>query len=298
LAALERPVGAEQPLDRHGAGEVGHGGQRGGVGHRQAGEREHPLGAVDQGEALLVGELQRLEAGAPQALRRRHALPVHLHLALADERQREVRELGQVAGGAHGAVLGDHRRHPGGQQREKCLHDDRAHARVALDQGAGAQQLHGPHDLRLQRVTTAGGVGQDDAALQLAQVGGGDRRIGQQAEPGRHPVHPPALGDRALHHVPGGGHALATLIAQLHRHPPARDGHHLIDPQRITREHQPLRLSAPAQPSHAGILPVAPPTSPPDGATSRSAASVSSCQGTSRECRHGELQWLHRRRPK
>jgi hypothetical protein len=236
-AGLERPVGAEQALDRHGAGHVGHGGKGLGVGDGQAGQGEHPLGPVDQRQALLEGEPQRLQPGQDQPLGGRQAAAVELDLALAEQGQGQVGELGQVAGGADGAVLGDHRGDPGGEQGDQRLHHHRPHPREALGQGPGPQQLHAPDHLDLQRVAGAGGVRQHDAPLQLLQVGRVDGGVGEQAEPGGDAVDPAPLGHGTLDHLAGGGHALAALGAQLHRHPVAGHGHHLGDPERAAGQH-------------------------------------------------------------
>ena len=82
------------------------------VGQRHHEHPEHPVGAVDQREALLGDELDRGRGRRPRAPRAagiRYAVGV-AHLALADQRQRAVRERGEVAGAAERAVLVDHRR--------------------------------------------------------------------------------------------------------------------------------------------------------------------------------------------
>ena len=238
-AGLEGPVGAEQALDRHGAGHIGHGGQGLGVGHGQAGKGEHPLGPVDQRQALLERQPERLQPGLPQALGGGQAAAVDHDLALAEQRQGQVGELGQVTGGADRAVLGDHRGDPGGQQGDQRLHHQRPDPGVALGEGAGPQQLHAPDHLGLQRVAGGGGVRQDDPALQLLQVGRGDGGVGEQPEPGGDAVHLPPLGHRPLDHVAGRGHALAALLAQLDRDPAAGHGHHLGHAQRPAGQHHP-----------------------------------------------------------
>ena len=136
-------------------------------------------------------------------------------------------------------MLGDHRGDPGGQQGEQRLHHQGPDPGVALGEGAGPQELHAPDHLGLQRVADGGGVRQDDPALQLLQVGRGDGGVGEQPEPGRDAVHLPPFGHRPLDHVAGRGHALAALLAELHRDPAAGHGHHLGPAQRAAGPHHP-----------------------------------------------------------
>ena len=64
----EDPVGAELALDRHGGSDVRRTHQHREVGQRHHQHAEHPVGAVDQREALLGGELDRRQAGRGQRL--------------------------------------------------------------------------------------------------------------------------------------------------------------------------------------------------------------------------------------
>ena len=71
-------------------------------------------------------ESLRGQAGPAQPLGGGHTGAVDLDLALPEQGQGQVGELGQVAGGPHRAVLGDHRGDPGGQQGDQRLGHDRA----------------------------------------------------------------------------------------------------------------------------------------------------------------------------
>src|SRR4029450_12105315 len=68
-------------------------------------DREHPLRAVDEGEALLGLELERFEPGRTQEVARGPSRAIHQQLAAADEREREVRERRQVTGRAKRALF-------------------------------------------------------------------------------------------------------------------------------------------------------------------------------------------------
>jgi hypothetical protein len=63
----ERPVGAEQPLDRHRRSDVGESGERTQIVQREAEHAEDAVGAVDQRQALLRPQLHRSQAGAASA---------------------------------------------------------------------------------------------------------------------------------------------------------------------------------------------------------------------------------------
>jgi hypothetical protein len=110
----ERAIGAEQRLDRQRGGDVGDAQQPPQVVVGEDQHAEHPVGAVDQRQALLGTERERLDAG----LGERGALE---HVALADQHHRAVGERREVAAGAERAVLGDPRRDPRVEQREHRL---------------------------------------------------------------------------------------------------------------------------------------------------------------------------------
>ena len=118
--------------------------------------------------------------------------------ALAEQHQRRRRQRGEVAAGAERAVLAHDRRDAGVEQGEHRLDDDRAGAREAHRQAAGAQQDHRPHDLALDLRAHPGGVRADERRLQLGRALGRDHRVGQRAEPGRHAVHRLGLVDEPV----------------------------------------------------------------------------------------------------
>jgi hypothetical protein len=185
----ECAVGAEQRLDRHRRGDVGDAEQRPEVG---AGEDEHPedpVGAVDQRQALLGGQPQRLQSGRGERLGAPEAAPVGgLRLALADEDEGAVGERGEIAAGAERAVLGDDRGDPGVEQGDDLLGDQGPGARVAHRQRPRPQQHHRADDLALDRRSHAGRMRAQQRELELLAGGDRDRRRRQRAEPGRDTV--------------------------------------------------------------------------------------------------------------
>ena len=81
-------------------------------------------------------------------------LPVQLGPALADQRERQVRERREVAGGTDGAPARHDRGHTAVQAGEKELDGLRTRARVPLRQRVRPQEHCGPHNLARVRVPT------------------------------------------------------------------------------------------------------------------------------------------------
>ena len=185
----EDRIGAELALDRHRGGDVGRVEQHREVVEREQQHPEHAVGAVDEGEALLLAQHERLDAGRGQRVGRRNEVARGVaHVALAHRGERDVRERGEVARAAERAVLADDRGDAGVEHRGVGLHDDRAHAGVAGGERLQAQQLQRAHDLALDLGAGAGGVRADEARLQLGAALGGDERGGERAEAGRDAV--------------------------------------------------------------------------------------------------------------
>ena len=173
-AAKTRSV-AELGLHRHGRRDVRRTHQEGEVGQRQDQHPEHAVGAVDQREALLGRELDRRQTGRGQRLGGRHQRAVGVaHVALADQRQRAVRERREVAGAAERAVLVHHRRDARVEQTGHQLRHLRPYAGPAGRQRGQAQQHQPTHDLALHLRTGARCVRADQRALELrAHLGAG-----------------------------------------------------------------------------------------------------------------------------
>ena len=157
-------------------------------------ERAHQLRAVEERQPLLRLERQRLEAGLPQRDQRRHHLPVELHLAAPDERQREVRERREVAGRADAPLLRHDRVDPERQELADPVHEQRPAPGVAERERVRAQQQHRPHDLARERAPDAGGVRGDEVLLEPGGVLGRDERRGEVAEARSSPRRPPRPG--------------------------------------------------------------------------------------------------------
>ena len=164
--------------------------QRAQVGERQHQHAEHAVGAVDQREALLLGQLDRVDA-----VRRRSASAASTqrsvgvaHLALAHHRERAVRQRREVAGAAQRAVLVHDRGDAGVEHRGVGLGGLEPHAGAAGGQRGQPQQHQRPHHLALDLGPGPGRVRADQAALQLGAPLRRDVRGGERAEAGRDAV--------------------------------------------------------------------------------------------------------------
>ena len=143
---------AVQGLAGHGGGDVRRFGQVPGVIHRLAGDGRHDLGAVDQGQALLGGQLDGVDAGGGHGLPARHHPALILRLALAQHHQHHVGQGRQVAAGPQGPLLRDDRMDPPVQHLQKRLHGGQADAGIAPGQGVQPQQHSRPHHPGVQRL--------------------------------------------------------------------------------------------------------------------------------------------------
>ena len=91
------------------------------------------------------------------------------------------------------------------------LDELRPAARVTQGQRVGAQQQHGPHDGRRQRLADAGGVAQQQPLLQLPGALGRHEGRGQRAETGGHAVDDLAGSDEPVDDGAGLQDALASI---------------------------------------------------------------------------------------
>ena len=108
-ALVEGHVGALQHVEGEGAGHVGREREPQGFGQREAGDRGHELGAVDEGQALLRLEHYGCQARRRQRFGRGHAPTAGSHVAFAHECQSQMRQGSEVAARAHRALRGHDR---------------------------------------------------------------------------------------------------------------------------------------------------------------------------------------------
>ena len=232
----EHRVGAEQCLDAHRRDHVGVREQPAHVVAREGQHPEHAVGAVDEREAFLRLEDDRLEAGGPECRPRIDVVATLDHLALAEQHQRDVRERREVTTATQRAVLGHPRRDAGREQLEQPVGQHRSRPAATHGEGAGAEQHHRSHDLGLDRVAETSRVRSDQRSLQARPARGLDVHIGERAEAGRDavdglPRRRQPLDDvaRRLHRGPG-------LIAEHRPRTTAGYRHDVVDGEAVARE--------------------------------------------------------------
>lgn len=221
----EHLVGAEQRLQAQRGGDVGGlvEGVEVGEGHDQ--HAEHAVGAVEQGEALLLAQLDGLDpvlgeqfAGGP------YDAVGALGVALAHQGQGAVRQRGEVAGATEGAVLVHDRGDPGVEHIGHGLRDLGAYAGVSGADGLQPQEHQGAYDFPLHPRAHAGGVRADDVALQLGAEFRADVPGRQGAEAGGDAVDRVRLGRQRVHDLAGRGQRRHGLLRQLDPGSAARHG--------------------------------------------------------------------------
>ena len=186
----EDPVGGEQTLDAERRGEVGGRDQPTQVGTGQHEHAEHAVGAVDQCEALLRGELDRRDPGRGQRLgRRRDRMP--------SASRTSPSPISASAACASGARSPEQPSEPcsrtigviplsiNARVRGRRLGSD---TRAARRQGREPEQHHRPDHLGLDLGAGRRGVRADQGALELGAKRGLDVPGRQGAEAGGHPV--------------------------------------------------------------------------------------------------------------
>ena len=210
VGGRERHVRAQQRLDAHRPDHARGPDQAVRVGQDERPDGAHHLRPVEEREPFLGLERQRLQAGLAQRQHGRHDRAADLHLAATDERQRQVGERREVAGGPDAPLLGHDRMDAQAQEVEQPVDEERPAAAVTEGERVGPEQEHRPDDLAREGRADAGGVAHQQVLLEPAGVGRRDRGRGQRPEPGRHAVDHGALGDerfdevaRLLHPLPG-----------------------------------------------------------------------------------------------
>ena len=224
---------AELALDRHRGSDVGRTQQPAQVGDGHDQHAEHAVGAVDEGEPLLGGQLDRREPGRGERLGGRHQRAGRVaDRALAHQRERAVGQRRQVAGAAERAVLVHHRRDAVRDQVGQQLRGLAAYAGVPGRQRREPQQHQRPDHLALHLGAGAGGVRADQRPLELGPHLGRDVPGGQCAEPGRDAVRRRGRGRELLDHLAGPVDRGQGGVAEHHRRTVAGDGHDVLGRER------------------------------------------------------------------
>ncbi len=183
-------------------------------------------------------------------------------LALADERQREMRQRRKVAGGADRATARHDRQDASVEEREEQLDGLDASARVPLRERVRAEEHRRADDLGRIRVADAARVGAEQPQLQLGGLLLRDRDGHEAAEAGVDAVGVLAAPVRgALDELAGSAHPLPGLVGQLGAG--SVDGHSpdVVNGQVVAREadRRPLRHDASLGRRSLRPLPYVPP---------------------------------------
>ncbi len=109
-APVEDAFAAEIRFQRDRADDICDGRQPFGAQDTKRRDRRHELRAVDEREAFLGAEHDRLQAGTLERNGARQSLVAVIRFSFADERQRHMRERRKIAAGADGALRGYDRR--------------------------------------------------------------------------------------------------------------------------------------------------------------------------------------------
>jgi len=205
--------------------------------HARARERAgggDELRPVDERQPLLRAQPDRREPHPGERLGPGQPLALHPRLSLADQRQRQVRE---VAAGADGAAAGDDRQQPAVEALDEQLDRLDAGARVALCERVRAQEHRGTDDLVRVRLPHAARVAPQQPHLQLLGQLLRDRPRDEAAEAGVDPVRVLPLAVRRPHHeLACGAHALAGAVGERDGGALDSDRPDVVDAEILTRQ--------------------------------------------------------------
>ena len=196
----ERDVRAERRLDAHRRDRARRPKEPFRVVEHECPDGAHHLCPVQQREPLLRLETEWLELRFPEDVRGGSDATVRFDPASADQREGEVRERGEVARCAHGALRRHDRVDVQPQEIEQPLDDRHPTTGVAEGEGVGAQEEHRPDDLAIERRSDADGMTDEEVRLEAAALLGRDRARCEVAEPGRDAVHDVAGCDELFDH--------------------------------------------------------------------------------------------------
>ncbi len=209
-------VGPEQRFEAERGGDVGGGVEPLQVVYRHEQHAEHAVGAVEEGQALLLAQLDGHDAVRGEQLPGGPDDPVGAFgVTLAHQREGAVAEGGEVAGAAERTVLVDDGGDTGVEEVRHGPGDVRPYAGVAGGDGLEPQEHQRAYDFALDVRAHAGGVRPDDVALQLGAQVLTDVPGREGAEPGRDAVDGLGLGGERVDDLARGGEGGEGLLGEL-----------------------------------------------------------------------------------
>ena len=197
---------AEQRLERHGARDVGESGEphRAPQGERaDGGQRLRP---VEQRKPFLAFQADGVDCGAAQRLPAGQPLAAVDRFTLADDAEREVGQRREIAAGADGALLRDHRVHAAIQHVHERLRYQRSNPAIPERQRVGAQSHHDPRFGLRKRTAQPAGMAAHQVELQAVNGVIGNAHFTELAEAGIDAVDRDARRGGTPHHVTRGLH--------------------------------------------------------------------------------------------
>ena len=219
-----RGVGAEA-LHRQGRRDLREIEQAAGVVQDQGGAAGGGRGGVADRQAVLRPELQRLKIGLAQGIAGRQPATVGLHLALAEQRQAEVRNLAEIAGPDR-ADRGDHRMNPTVQQPGEGVGDLEGGAGAASEQAVQPDQQQRPGLVLRQGRAQGRAAGQDGELGELGHLLARQAVGDPWAKPRGQAVDRDVLVDVGLDDGAAQRHPLQRLRRQGHPDPIAGNAGH------------------------------------------------------------------------
>src|SRR5450759_4423635 len=160
---------AKQSLERHCARHVGGAPQCASVDERDERHSRMSLSSIDEGDAFLRSEDDRLRSDLTQDLCGRVFAISLDQRSLADESEREVRERREITTRANASLLRNRRIDIGVQHLENEIDELGTRAGVALCDHVGAEEHHRSHFALRQAISDSRRMAADDIHLQLGQ---------------------------------------------------------------------------------------------------------------------------------
>ena len=181
-AVVEGRIAALQRVHRHGARD-----DRGaehvlGAEQSRQCQRGGYLCAVDERESFLGVQSDSLQSRQAQPFGRRQHLASHADAAHAQQRGAQVRQRGEIAGGAHRSLRRDHRIDLVLEQCHEAFHQSQRDAGMTSRQRVDLERENQPDDGVGQGVADAGRVRKQEISLQQFELVRGYARLCEQPE--------------------------------------------------------------------------------------------------------------------
>ena len=227
----ERDVRALQRFDAHRRGHARGPAKSLRIGQQQRADGAHHLGPVEEGQALLRLEPQRLQSRFAEGDEGGHDVAVSLDLSPTDQRQGQVGQRRQVAGCPDAPLLRHDRMQATRQELQDPIDQQWPAPGVAKGQRVCPEQQHRPDHVPRERRAHAGRVRHQEVLLEPLRILGGDDGRGQRAEPGRDAIHDLPGADELLDDRPGLLHPAPGVDVERCFGTVAGDGFDVLDGQ-------------------------------------------------------------------